>query len=180
RPHTTQRPWQGCGRSGPVTGQRSRPCATARAASSRCPPPTAPASPPISWSDPSPLRQQAARGREDPPQHRPRELAGERVLLARVIRGDQRNAVAEGRHGAVREARGARRRGRAEAAPCAQVRLPTDPPEPHDDAHAVQEPELLEEVWLAARELLRRWLVGGRRAAERGGDVRAAEPEAVV
>src|SRR5207245_8215594 len=81
---------------------------------------------------------------------------------------------------AVREARGARRRGRAEAAPCAQVRLPTDPPEPHEEVDAVQEAELLEEVRLAARELLRRWLVGGRRAAERGGDVRAAEPEAVV
>src|SRR5207247_2083110 len=123
--------------------------------------------------------QESARPAEHAAEHRPRELAGEGVLLARVVGGDQRDAIGEGRHGAVRGGGGARWPGRAEPAAGTQVRLPADPPEPHDDAHAIQQPERLEKVRLAARELGRRRLVAGRRAAERGGDVRVSEAETV-
>src|SRR6185503_4896647 len=102
--------------------------------------------------------QQPARLREDPAQHRPRELAGERVLLARVITGQQRHAVDEPRGHAVAEARRGRGTRQAEPLPCTQVGLPADAAEAHDDAHAVEQAQLLQQVRLAVRDLVRQRL----------------------
>src|SRR2546430_11934664 len=70
-------------------------------------------------------------------------------------RGDERDAVGKGRYGAVREARRAPRSGRAEPAARAQVRLPADAPEPHDDARSEEHTsELQSQSNLVCRLLL--------------------------
>jgi len=60
-----------------------------------------------------------------------------------------------------------------------EVRLPADPAEPDHDAHAPEQPELLEDVGRARRDLGRRRPVGRGRAPDRRGDPGVPQPQAV-
>src|SRR3989442_10388659 len=96
-----------------------------------------------------------ARGHEDRAQHRLRQLARERVLLARVVRRDQRRAVRETRERAVAERRTLGRRRPPQRFSRAQVILPADPAQRDDDLYLRQQPQLVEQEWLTPRELVR-------------------------
>src|SRR5437660_12426767 len=72
-------------------------------------------------------------GDEDGSQHRARELAGEGVLLARMVTGEERDAVAEVAGGAVSKHGARGRRRLAQRAARAQVGLPADASQADDD-----------------------------------------------
>jgi hypothetical protein len=64
-------------------------------------------------------------------------------------------------------------------APGAKIRVPADLAEGHHHPHVPQQGQLLEKIRLASSHLLRPRLVGGRRAAQGGGDVGAVEAEPI-
>ncbi len=80
--------------------------------------------------------QQRMRAGEDAVQHRPRQAAGERVLLARVIRAEQRYAAGQRALGGVAEARARRRHRAARCRPGAQESVQRQTAEADDDAQA--------------------------------------------
>jgi len=123
--------------------------------------------------------QEAAGFLEDRAQHRLGELAGERVLLARVIGGNQGGALGESDFGAVGKAWlrfEARPSGHL---PSLEKGVKGDPSQGDYNADAREKRELGFQVALAACHLARGGFVGRRRAADRGGDPRVTEGEAV-
>jgi hypothetical protein len=101
--------------------------------------------------------------------HRRRQLAGERVLLARVKAAEQREAATV-RLGAVPELR---ERSRGD-------HVPGELAEADDHAHLGQQRELAVEPGAAVVALGRQRLVGRWRAAHAGGDEAVAQREPVV
>jgi hypothetical protein len=73
-----------------------------------------------------------------------------------------------------------RRGDRAAPLQQAERRLERDPAKRHDDSHAWERGDFRVEVAHAGVDLVRRRLVRGRRAADRGHDVRIAKLEPVV
>src|SRR5437867_5422425 len=126
-----------------------------------------------------PVLEDPARGLEDSAEHGAGQLARERILLARMIRSDQRDSVVEPRERAVAELRNGPQRRSTEGAPRVQVRLPADAPEPDDHADPREEAQLAQQIRLARRDLRGRRLVVGGRAPDRRGDVRVVQLEAV-
>src|SRR5438309_11354078 len=94
-------------------------------------------------------------GDEDGSQHRARELASEGVLLARVVAGEERDAITEVAGGAVRKHGARGRRRLAQRAACAQIGLPADAPQADDDAHPVEQTQLVEKIRTASQALRR-------------------------
>ena len=111
-------------------------------------------------------------------EHGRREAARERVLLAGVIRPEQR-AVAHLDLGAVTESRRRGRRRFSPSAEDAQHLRPRKAPQRDHHADVGEQVELGFQVGTAGLALLGRRLVGRRRAAHRGGDVRVAQSQPV-
>src|SRR5438309_9820447 len=118
-------------------------------------------------------------GDEDGSKHRASELAGEGVLLARVVAGEERDAVTEVAGGTVRKHGARGRRRLAQRAPRAQIGLPADASEADDDAHPVEQAQRVEKIRTAGQDLARQRLVVRRRAADRRRDVGVAQPQAI-
>ena len=124
---------------------------------------------------------QCAGAPEDGAQHRLRQLAGEGVLLAGVVRAEQRDALVE---------RASRRRGRSAGAGAGTARPAADQarrkpsmaiwPRATTTRRPPSRRQLLEQVRPAVDDLVRQRLVGRRRAAADRRHEGAAQREAVA
>src|SRR4051794_1072720 len=117
--------------------------------------------------------------REDGLQHRLGERSRERVLLARVVAGEQ-DIRPDRRLRSVAEPGLRPRRRMPERREAAQRRIPADGAKRDDHPQVGQQLHLADEVWPARRLLLRRGLVRGWRATDGGRDPRPGQAEAVV
>ena len=124
---------------------------------------------------------QRAGAREDGVEHGLGELAGEGVLLRRVVasRGACSGRRWPRRRGRTSGARRGRRR-RVGGGERAQDAVPAEGAEADEHARATTAAQLLDEKRQAGVALVGRRLVVGRRAADGDGDPRVAEDEAVV
>lgn len=120
------------------------------------------------------------RADKDPGKHGPVQAAGVGVAQRRVVAGEQVEAVRKGELGAVREAKGGAGGDDAGVEQIGEVGFQGDPAEGDDDAEVREGGELVREVFAAVANLVRAGLVGGRSAADGGGDPGMAEREAVV
>src|SRR5713101_1632818 len=119
--------------------------------------------------------------REHRAQHGARQLPGERVLLARVEAPEQDDAVSRHeRPGAVAEARQRTWQPEPQLASRAEIGVPADLAERDHHPDPGEQRQLLEEERPAVRGLGGERLVAWRRAADRGRDVGAVEPEPVA
>ena len=107
-------------------------------------------------------------------EHRHGQLAGERVLLARVVGAEQRHAARELALGQMAE-----RRAGAEPV-VGRDGLPGELAQRHHDHGLLKERQLAGEIRRARLALGRGGLVGRRGAVHRRGDVGTGELEAVV
>ncbi len=116
---------------------------------------------------------------EDRLEHRRRQPSGERVLLARVIRTQQR-AIADHDLRAMPEPRLGRRSRMAHRRQRPERRIPAHAAQRHDHPQPGEQPHLPDEVRAAGRLLGRRRTVRRRGAPDGGGDPCAAERQPVV
>src|SRR5581483_1227497 len=120
-----------------------------------------------------------ARGAEDTLEHRPCKLSGERILLAWMVRAEQRDAVEAGAR-AVAEARSRLRYDAAVFRVRFQKLVECDLPERDDNSNAAQQLKLADEIRTAAVEFRRQRLVVRWRAARGRGNIAVRELQAVV
>ena len=109
-----------------------------------------------------------------------RQLARERVLLARVKAAEQRPRVAVGDHGVAELRLRPRHRRAAQRGAQPQRALPREAAQAHDHVDVRQQRDLALQPLGAVRALRRRRQVRRRRAPHRGDDVRAVQPQPVV
>src|SRR6266571_1036131 len=113
-------------------------------------------------------------------EHRPRELPRERVLLTRVVGGEEHEPRRQAVLRPVCEARQRARQRRAAGALGGEEAVVRHLAERDRDPESRQERELAQQPATAGRDLGRRGAVRGRGAAHDRGDERVAQPEPVV
>lgn len=117
---------------------------------------------------------------EDSLEHGRSQASRLRVLLTRVIRGQEENAARQLSHSAVGECGSGSRQVTTGIAPCPQKRIEGDPAQGHDDAQAAEQADLLDQVWPTGGEFSPGGLVAWWGTPDGRRDVAIPERETIV